>query len=157
MVEQMIGMFQKLHDMLTEHVTDETAEFKAISEKQEAMKDTITTVQDTLNTVSANGNKGLHASLKDLYAKNTEVHDELKEIKELMAPAIDRHALWASAKRVAQTTWLFKLGAHKAGRYFMWFILIVLLNTVFHGLVGVSLFDWSGLVDLAKVVFKIGA
>jgi hypothetical protein len=156
MVEQMTGMFQKLHDMLTEHVTDETAEFKAISEKQEAMKDTITTVQDTLNTVSANGNKGLHASLKDLYAKNTEVHKELIEIKELMAPAINRHMWWESTKSVARTTWFFKMGGHKIGRYILVFLFLVFFNTIFHTLVGVSIFDWTSLIDILRSLFKVG-
>jgi hypothetical protein len=139
MVAELTDMFHNLTGVLHKHITDETAEFKEISVRQEAMKDTITTVQDTLNTVSANGNKGLHASLKDLYNKNNEVHteivglkDDIKSFRDLVQPELDRKAWWISTKKMMKTSALFKMLTTKGGIVIFIFIGWLLANIILH-------------------------
>jgi hypothetical protein len=141
-----------LHSKLDGHIQEENNEFKNIADKQSAMKDTITTVQDTLNTVSANGNRGLHASLKDLYNKNTQVHDEIvglkidiRSFRELVQPELDRKAWWVSTKKMLATSTLFKFIRSKFGGmvavFFVWLFVNIVLHVFTNGAVNLGL-EW---------------
>jgi len=135
-----------IHREFRTHIHDETDEFKQIASNQLNMATNIADIQTTLNTVSANGNKGLHASLRDLYEKNSEVHTDLKEIKILLAPALDRHQWWESTKKVFKTSGIFTIVKSKVGRLVLLLCILLLVNTVLHPFFGGN-FDLQSILE----------
>ena len=100
-----------------EHVKDNSEKFNSIDQK----------LHYILNEVSANGNKGLDASLKD-------IHSEVREIKTLLQPIMDRHQLWISIKRVMDSTWFLRICRTKKGVGIAGLVAFLLINTVLHSL-----------------------
>lgn len=59
-----------------------------------------------MHEVSANGNPGLDASLKDLYKGQTEIKKKLDIVFAEIKPDLDRALFWKQAKEMYHTTWL---------------------------------------------------
>lgn len=61
-----------------------------------------------IHEVSANGNKGLEPSLRDIYQLSKQNNAAINELKEAMQADLDRTAFWKAAKKMFKTSWFGK-------------------------------------------------
>lgn len=147
-------LIDSLHDKFDLHVQEETKEWGSIKEQLDAAAKDVAAVQKTINTVSANGRQGLHASLKDLYNKNLELHDEIKGLrtsidsfKKHIEPSLRWHELHVSAKNVWRSSALFRIFSTRTGT----FIAIALPILLIAGIV-----YWAGFAQASAVLAAVG-
>ena len=104
-----------------------------------------------LNEVSANGNPGLDASLKDLYRGNKEIKAKLDEIHELIKPDIDRANLWKAIRAVVKTNGFIKFCKTKFGAVVVGIGVILLANAILYPFIGTSI-TVATLIALVKKI-----
>lgn len=120
------------------------------------VKQELSDVKTMLNTVSANGNQGLHASLRDVYGAVKELKAEFGEFKEYLQPTIDRHMFWESGKRMLRSSGAFKIFKTKLGTFVAVSIALLVINSIISPLIGSS-FTINWLVSVISKVLGIGA
>lgn len=145
-----------LHDKFDLHVQEETKEWGSIKEQLDVAAKDVAAVQKTINTVSANGNQGLHASLKDLYNKNLELHDEIKGLRgsiesfqKYIEPSLRWHELGVSAKNVWRSSALFRIFNTRLGTFFA----VALPVVIIAGVVYIFYPDPTGRVTSGVIAF----
>ncbi|MFA6295595.1 MAG: hypothetical protein WC666_04230 [Candidatus Paceibacterota bacterium] len=93
------------------------------------MNDRLTEVETKLHyiitEVSANGNKGLEPSLRDIYQMsklNNEMAQQnnaaILEMRAAIQPDLDRTAFWKAGRKMFQTSWFGKFFSSNTGRMF---------------------------------------
>jgi hypothetical protein len=148
MLDHKLGDFQKQvcgpRILLTDKINNDIAQLKIGQD----------TILHRLDNVSANGNKGLESSLKDVYGKIAETHTEVLLLKNQITEVLyvtEGPRAWKtlsnSAKKVLSVSPIFKIFKNKMGRIFAIVIALLVLNTILHTL-GIS---WT-LQDIIKFV-----
>lgn len=92
-----------------------------------------------LNEVSANGNPGLDASLKDLYKGQTDIRKHLHEIHNLVKPDLDRAAFYKQAAHVWKQSWLYRVFDTKLKATISTIILLLLIQVIVHPFIETTL------------------
>jgi len=130
---------------LDKHIETENQKFDHISSELSKAASHVETIQFTLDNVSANGNKGLSASMSDVYSK-------LRDLESLTEGPRNRAKFWAILHQVVNTTPFLKPLKYKWGAIFYFAILMLIINTILHSL-GVDF----NLVGIWKWLIKTGS
>jgi hypothetical protein len=125
-VPRLETQIEKLHDKLDSHIEEETREFVELRHRIGESVAQSAAIQRTLDNVSANGNRGLSASLTDVYEK-------LKDLEKLTEGARTRNEFWHAAQKMVDTNIFLKPFKSKVGAIIYLIILIVIINTILHG------------------------
>jgi DNA repair exonuclease SbcCD ATPase subunit len=142
------GRFEDLHTKLDTHIEDESKEFATIRDGLTKAATHVETIQKTLDEVSANGNKGLSASMTDVYNK-------LKDLESVTEGARARVKFYNVLHDVVSTTPLLKPLKYKWGSVLYAAIILLVVNTVVHAL-GVQ-WDLMGIFTWAIGLLKGGS
>jgi septal ring factor EnvC (AmiA/AmiB activator) len=155
-VSHLTHSVDSLHSKFDSHVREENREWGTIKEQLDVAAKDVAAVQRTINTVSANGNHGLHASLKELYNKHLEVHHDIKELKtsidsfqKYIEPSLRWHDLRVSASNVWKSSALFKIFNTRLGTFFAVAIPVIVIA----GIVYIFYPDPTGRVTSAVIAF----
>jgi len=92
-----------------------------------------------LNKVSANGNPGLDASLKDLYKGQMDIRKHLHEIHSLVKPDLDKAAFYKQATHVWKQSWVYHAFDTKLKASISVIILLVVIQVIVHPFVETTL------------------
>lgn len=133
----------KLHFTIDTHIKDELKEFQEIRENMKQAADHVQTIQETLDNVSANGTKGLSASISDVFNK-------IGDLEKLTEGARARAKFWVVLHSIVENTPLLKPFKSKWGSFFYIILIVLTLNTIMHS-VGID-FD---ITTIIKWLFSI--
>ena len=133
----------RLHSTIDTHINDELKEFQEIRENMKQAADHVQTIQETLDNVSANGTKGLSASISDVFNK-------IGDLEKLTEGARARAKFWVVLHSIIENTPLLKPFKSKWGSFFYIVLIVLTLNTIIHSL-GVE-FD---IMTIIKWLFSI--
>lgn len=105
----------------------------------ERLTDVEAKLHHILYEVSANGNKGLEPSLKDIYQMskaNNEMAQQnnaaIAELRAAIQPDLDRTAFWKAGRKMFQSSWFGKLLSSTSGRVFGLIAFLVFLMPLLH-------------------------
>lgn len=123
-VSHLTTSVDKLHDKFDLHVQEETREWTTIKEQIDATAQHVAVVQKTIDTVSANGNQGLHSSLKDLYNGQLELRSDVKGLRESIdsfqrhiEPSLRWHEFGKAGKNLWKSSMLFRIFRTRVGTF----------------------------------------
>jgi len=137
--ESLQGHFDLVHEKLDKHISDETQEFASIRDGLERAATHVEAIQQTLDNVSANGNKGLSNSMRD-------IHDKLSELEKVTRGARARAKFWRVISDVIDSTALLRPLKTKIGAVIYLSLIVLVVNTILHSLGFnfdiISLFKW---------------
>jgi len=136
------GGLERLHEKFDNHISEEYAEFSTIRNELTRAAAHTKEIQITLDSVSANGNKGLSASFTDIYNK-------LVTLEQITEGARARAKFWKLLHDMVETTPLLKPFKYKWGAVVYILFLIVIFNTMFHAF-GLEL----NIIPLFKWIFE---
>lgn len=149
------NVLKDLNGKLDKHLIEEAGEFTKIHNGMAETALDVKKIQDTLDTVSANGTKGLGASLKDLYNKNLEVHASVVTLTEYLQPKLERMAWWDSTKHIVRTMPPVRLMSSKFGLGLMVFVSVILVNIIVHVFTGVTPISLETVAAVVKWLGKM--
>lgn len=149
------NVLKDLHSKLEKHLVEEAGEYVKIHAGLAEAATNVKRIQDTLDTVSANGTKGLGPSLKDLYNKNIEVHASVVKLTEVLEPKLERMAWWHSTKRLAGTMPGVRMLSNKFGLGLGVLTLVVIINVVSVAFTGVGLISIETVATIVKWLGKM--
>ena len=144
-VTSLTDSLKALHTKLDSHIEDESHEFLQIRNGLNRAAGHVESIQQTLDNVSANGNKGLSNSMTDIY-------DKLKDLQHLTEGARARQHFWTSAKELMATAWFLKLFTNKWSFIFVIGFILLLVNSFTHAL-GIDM-NLQSIIDWAIRTFK---
>ena len=124
-MEDFIPALSDLHKKLDLHTLEETKVWNEFREELSKASNKVHDIQNTLDNVAANGNKGLGASFSDIYGK-------LKDLESITKPARARAKFWVAVNNLIESTPLMKPLRTKWGLILYSIVLILIANTIFH-------------------------
>lgn len=109
--------------------------------KMKTIRDDVSGIKHTLANVSANGNKGLENSLKDLYTKNNVMHADILEIRktlvEVLAVTASSRA-WKDVTRsfgnLVKSSFMCRILKNKTGKIAVLLLILLVVNSLTHPL-----------------------
>jgi hypothetical protein len=129
MIDDLVPEFReginRIHTLVDTHIQDENIKFQEVREDLREAASHVKSIQNTLDNVSANGNKGLSASLTDMYNK-------LSEVQKITEGARSRRKLVNVFKSVVENTAILRPLKSKIGIAIYTVIAILILNSVLH-------------------------
>lgn len=98
-------------------------------------------IKTRIDSVSANGNPGLEASLRDLYQQNKAIHADVKtmsgQITDLIQVTASDRAWknwWKAGRELVKESKLLAICRSKAGVYSLLIVILLTLNSITHAL-----------------------
>ena len=113
----------RLHDKIDTHLVDQDAEFKELHNTAKQTKVQVETIQQSLDNVSVNGNKGLAAAVGEIAVA-------LRDLKQVTEGARARAKFWAVLHNIVATTPFLKPLKYKWGVILYATIFLLLVNTI---------------------------
>ena len=149
------NVLNEVHKKLDQHIAAGVSEFNRMHTSLAENADDIRKIQVTLDTVSANGTKGLGPSLKDLYNKNEEIRTSVVSLTECLQPKLERMAWWHSTKHIVSTMPGVRIFSNKFGMGLSVFIIILVVNIVVHVFTGVTPISLESIAAVVKWLGKM--
>lgn len=149
------NVLRDLHTKLERHLIEEAGEYAKIHAGMADTASDVKRIQDTLDTASANGTKGLGPSLKDLYNKNEETRKSVVRLTEVLEPKLERMAWWHSTKHLAGSLPGARMLSNKFGLGLGVLTLVVIINLVSVAFTGVGLISLETVATVVKWLGKM--
>lgn len=119
-----------------------TAGFKAGDDRMSAIEGQL---HHITHEVTANGAKGLDASLKDIYREVKTTQAEVRELIKVTQGDVDRHRAVEAVKVALRTSWIGKLTGTRVVRFLLVLVFLAVVDGVLHQ------FDLH-ILELAKLI-----